>query len=252
MSAKLIEVKNVTAGYGDAIILRNINLEIVANDFLGIIGPNGGGKTTLLKLLLGQIVPISGKVINNLRTDGSRGTIGYLPQVHSIDKTFPITVLDVVLSGLMGQKKMNIRFSKEEVEKAENLLHKTNTYSYRNKTIDELSGGQLQRVFLSRALISDPQLLILDEPNTFVDSQFEKELYSLLEEMNEKMAIVMVSHDLGTITSYVKTIACVNRNLNYHNSNIISDEQLAVYDCPIQLISHGPIPHTVLKAHNHK
>ncbi len=252
MSAKLIEVKNVTAGYGDAIILRNINLEIVANDFLGIIGPNGGGKTTLLKLLLGQIAPISGKVINNLRTDGSRGTIGYLPQVHSIDKTFPITVLDVVLSGLMGQKKMNIRFSKEEVEKAENLLHKTNTYGYRNKTIDELSGGQLQRVFLSRALISDPQLLILDEPNTFVDSQFEKELYSLLEEMNEKMAIVMVSHDLGTITSYVKTIACVNRNLNYHNSNIISNEQLAVYDCPIQLISHGPIPHTVLKAHNHK
>jgi len=172
--------------------------------------------------------------------------------VHTIDKTFPITVLEVVLSGLMGQKNLKIKFTKEDKQKAENLLHKTNTFDYRHKTIDELSGGQLQRVFLCRALISDPQVLILDEPNTFVDSQFEKELYNLLREMNERMAIVMVSHDLGTITSYVKTIACVNRNLNYHNSNIISEEQLAVYDCPIQLISHGPIPHTVLKTHNHK
>lgn len=252
MPDKLIEVKNVTAGYDDTIILRNINLEIKPNDFLGIIGPNGGGKTTLLKLLLGQITPFSGKVINNLQADLSRGTIGYLPQVHGIDKTFPITVQEVVLSGLMGQKGMSNRFTTEEKQKAENLLHKTNTYGYRHKTIDELSGGQLQRIFLCRALISDPQLLILDEPNTFVDSQFENELYSILREMNERMAIVMVSHDLGTITSYVKTIACVNRNLNYHNSNTISEEQLAVYDCPIQLISHGPIPHTVLKTHNHK
>ncbi|HUX53793.1 MAG TPA: ATP-binding cassette domain-containing protein [Williamwhitmania sp.] len=252
MPDKLIEVKNVTAGYGDTIILRNINLEIKPNDFLGIIGPNGGGKTTLLKLLLGQITPFSGKVINNLHADVSRGTIGYLPQVHSIDKTFPITVQEVVLSGLMGQKGMSNRFTTEEKQKAENLLHNTNTYGYRHKTIDELSGGQLQRIFLCRALISDPQLLILDEPNTFVDSQFENELYSILREMNKRMAIVMVSHDLGTITSYVKTIACVNRNLNYHNSNIISEEQLAVYECPIQLISHGPVPHTVLKTHNHK
>jgi len=252
MTNQLIEVKNVTAGYGHTIILRNINLEIKPNDFLGIIGPNGGGKTTLLKLLLGQIKPFSGEVINKLSATKDRGTIGYLPQVHTIDKTFPITVLEVVLSGLMGQKNLKIRFTKEDKQKAENLLHKTNTFDYRHKTIDELSGGQLQRVFLCRALISDPQVLILDEPNTFVDSQFENELYNLLREMNERMAIVMVSHDLGTITSYVKTIACVNRNLNYHNSNIISEEQLAVYDCPIQLISHGPIPHTVLKTHNHK
>lgn len=252
MSNKLIEVRNVTAGYGDSIILRNINLTINPHDFLGIIGPNGGGKTTLLKLLLGQIKPFSGEVVSYLAATELRGTIGYLPQVHTIDKTFPITVQEVVLSGLMGQKGMNIRFSKEERLKAENLLRKTNTFEYRHNTIDELSGGQLQRVFLCRALISDPQLLILDEPNTFVDSQFEKELYALLREMNERMAIVMVSHDLGTITSYVKTIACVNRNLNYHNSSTISAEQLAVYDCPIQLISHGPVPHTVLETHNHK
>ena len=107
----------------------------------------------------------------------------------------------------------------------------------------------MQRVFLCRALISHPRLLILDEPNTFVDNKFEKELYELLQELNKEMAIIMVSHDLGTITTHVKTIACVNRQLHYHPSNLITTDQLAAYDCPIQIIAHGPVPHTVLHKH---
>ena len=250
MEKPLIEIKNASAGYGDSVILHNVSLTINDKDFIGIIGPNGGGKTTLLRLMLGQIEPIEGFVNNNITPSNLRGAVGYLPQVSTIDKKFPITVMDVVLSGLMSSKRFSNKFTKAEKERAEAILLKTGIFDYRKKTIAELSGGQLQRTFLCRALISDPYLLILDEPNTFVDNRFEKELYNLLREINERMAIIMVSHDIGTITSYVKTIACVNRQLHYHNSNSITQEQLKVYDCPIQLITHGHVPHTVLKNHN--
>lgn len=119
------------------------------------------------------------------------------------------------------------------------------------KPVGELSGGQMQRVFLCRAIITSPKLLILDEPNTFVDNQFEADLYETLKILNERMAIMIVSHDVGTISYYVKTIACVNKYLHYHPSNIITEQQLVAYGCPIQIITHGDIPHTVLKKHNH-
>ena len=119
----------------------------------------------------------------------------------------------------------------------------------KKKTAGELSGGQLQRVFLARAIISDPELLVLDEPNTYVDNQFEKELYDKLQSLNSRMAIILVSHDVGTISWYIKTIACVNGSLHYHPSNIITQKQLDSYNCPIQIIAHGEVPHTVLHKH---
>ena len=128
-------------------------------------------------------------------------------------------------------------------------MERTGIEHLRKKVIGELSGGQMQRAFLSRALISKPKLLILDEPNTYVDNKFEGELYELLTKLNEQMAIVIVTHDLGTVSQYVKSIACVNRGLHLHPSNIISQEQLDNYNCPIQLITHGHIPHTVLENH---
>ena len=134
--------------------------------------------------------------------------------------------------------------------KTEQLLEEMGISNIREKAIGELSGGQMQRVFLCRALLSDPRVLILDEPDTFVDNRFEGELYQKLLQLNKQMAIVLVSHDMGTISSYVKTIACVNGNLHYHKSNIISQEQLESYNCPIQIISHGDIPHTILKHHH--
>ena len=112
-----------------------------------------------------------------------------------------------------------------------------------------LSGGQLQRVFLGRAVIGDPKLLLLDEPGSFVDSNFEHDFYEKLRILNKRMAILMVSHDIGTISSHVRSFACVNRNLHYHPSSEISNEQLQEYGCPIQLITHGEVPHTVLKNH---
>lgn len=252
MMQKIIELKDIVAGYGDEVILRDVNLSVAEQDFIGVIGPNGGGKTTLVKVMLGLLKPMSGKVIIHSNDDlKNRRIIGYLPQITRTDQKFPISVLDVVLSGLADSVKLFKRFSKQEISKANTLLQQMGIESLSKKNIGDLSGGQMQRVFLCRAIISDPKLLILDEPNTFVDNKFENDLYSSLKTLNKRMAIVMVSHDVGTIAYYIKTIACVNRALHYHQSNEISQEQMAAYNCPIQIIAHGDIPHTVLHQHNH-
>lgn len=246
----LLKIENLSFAYDKVPVIENINLEVFEQDFVGVIGPNGGGKTTLLKAILGLIKPDKGQIKFGEDLQGRKKTIGYLPQVRYIDKKFPITVLDVVMSGsiMLGKK-----FSKKAIrEKAASLLSEMGLAEIQNKAIGELSGGQMQRVFLCRALISDPKLLILDEPDTFVDNRFEGELYERLNHINKEVAIILVSHDVGTITSYVKTIACVNKHLHYHNSNKITQEQLEAYNCPIQIISHGMVPHTVLKIHDHE
>ncbi|MBE0636896.1 MAG: ABC transporter ATP-binding protein [Bacteroidales bacterium] len=250
---KIVELQSVTAGYEDEIILRDVNFTIHDNDFIGVIGPNGGGKTTLVKVIIGLIKPVSGKVIYHRQdeTAETRKLIGYLPQVSSTDRVFPITVLNVVLSGLARRNRLVNHFSKTHLAKAREMLEAMGISHLAGKNIGELSGGQLQRAFLCRAIVSDPKLLILDEPNTYVDNKFESDLYKTLKDLNKRMAIMIVSHDVGTITYFVKTIACVNRELHYHESNIISQEQLAAYNCPIQIIAHGDIPHTILKQHNH-
>jgi zinc transport system ATP-binding protein len=250
---KIVELKNIVAGYDDEVILKNVNLTIFQNDFIGVIGPNGGGKTTLVKVIIGLLKPVSGEIIYNPEGNvGNSGKlIGYLPQINKTDRRFPITVTDVVLSGLADGKKILRKTSKSEKEKAFEILSRSGIANLAKKNIGELSGGQLQRVFLCRAIIADPELLILDEPNTYVDNQFESDLYKALQELNQKMAIMIISHDVGTITYFVKTIACVNRALHYHASNVISQEQLAAYNCPIQIIAHGDIPHTILKQHKH-
>lgn len=244
----IIKIKNVSVGYDKITVLKNLNLEIFEHDFLGVIGPNGGGKTTLLKAILGLVKPFCGQIEFRDDLKGKQKPIGYLPQVKYIDRKFPITVFDVVKSGSIVQRNA---FSKAEVnQKVVDLLQEMGIYGIRDKSIGSLSGGQMQRVFLCRALISNPKVLILDEPDTFVDNRFEGELYEKLRLLNQQMAIVLVSHDLGTISSFVKSIACVNGNLHYHASNKITQEQLEGYNCPIQIISHGEIPHTILKHHH--
>jgi zinc transport system ATP-binding protein len=244
---KLLEIKDLYAGYDGNIVLENISLEIFSNDFIGVIGPNGGGKTTLIKTILGLVKPISGEMHLLI----SKKNIGYLPQVNQIDKRFPISVIDVVRSGKANTALFSsFHKNKQEKEKAESLLQEMGILAIRNKSIGELSGGQMQRVFLCRALINEPELLVLDEPSTYVDNNFEGELYLKLKELNNRMAILLISHDVGTISFFVKTIACVNRSLHHHPSNIISEEQLTSYNCPLQIITHGNIPHTVLKLHD--
>jgi zinc transport system ATP-binding protein len=244
----LIKIENLTLGYDKEPVVSNVNLELYENDFLGVIGPNGGGKTTLLKAILGLLKPMKGRIIFHRDLDHPQKPIGYLPQVKHIDRNFPITVFDVVHSGSLMLRRGAANAAQTR-KKVENLLHEMRIFNIRNKAIGDLSGGQMQRVFLCRALLSDPQILILDEPDTFVDNQFEGELYEKLRLLNQHMAIVLVSHDMGTISSYVKTIACVNGELHYHKDNIITQEELNSYNCPIKLITHGEIPHTVLQQH---
>lgn len=237
--------------YDETTALENVSLEVYHDDFLGIIGPNGGGKTTLVKAILGTI-PYSGEVVYSptLSERGHR-LIGYLPQQAEFDRSFPISVIEVVMSGLQAEKGLMKRYSTADRKRAMQLLEMAGIADIAERQISEISGGQMQRALLCRAVILEPKLLILDEPTNFVDNQFENELYTLLRHLNERMAIVMVSHDLGTITSVVKSIVCVNRTVHRHDSNVITAEQLENYHCPIQIISHGHIPHTVLEHHNH-
>jgi len=248
----LLKIENATVSLDGVKVLVDINLEIRENDFIGVIGPNGGGKTTLIKLILGLIKPDKGKVIYHIPHNTRHSKIGYLPQVHAFDKKFPILVQDVILSGISGNKKLLSRHTKPEKEMAAFWMDKLGIKHLKGKSIGNLSGGEMQRVFLCRSLISDPDLIILDEPDTYVDNQFEKELYEELRELNGHMAVLLISHDVGTISTYIKSIACVNKELHYHPSNIITEKQLASYNCPIQMITHGDVPHTVLGKHDHE
>ena len=244
----LLDMQSLSASYGNNTVLENVNFTIHDSDYIGVIGPNGGGKTTLLKIILGLLKPVNGKLIFNTEII-NRSAIGYLPQISTGDINYPVNVLDIVLSGLMIHKSAFSRMTAKDNNKAEEIIESLGLKKIAKTPLNELSGGQLQRVFLARAIIGNPKLLLLDEPGNFVDSSFENDFYEHLRELNKRMAILMVSHDVGTISSYIKSFACVNRKLHYHPSNEITNEDMMAYNCPIQIVSHGDIPHTVLKTH---
>jgi len=248
--ANLFEMYSLSASYGANIVLQDINFSVSESDFIGVIGPNGGGKTTLLKVILGLIKPLKGKIVFNSELLKAN-SIGYLPQLSTGDKSYPVTVSDVILSGMMIHKNIISRMSSADKKRTREVIDDLGLTGMERKSLNELSGGQLQRVLLGRAIIGDPKLLLLDEPANFVDSTFENDFYEKLRELNKQMAILMVSHDIGMISSHVKSYACVNRELHYHPSSEITNDQLLAYGCPIQLITHGVVPHTVLKIHNH-
>lgn len=245
----LVSLSHVSVEYDGYEAIKEVDLQIDETDFIGVIGPNGGGKTTLVKAILGA-VPYTGSIVfaPELFREGER-LIGYMPQISDFDRSFPISIQEVVLSGLQGRKGLKSRYSKSDREKALRLIDEAGIAEAARKPVGEVSGGQLQRALLCRAVISDPKLLILDEPTNFVDNRFEKELYETLRKLNRHMAIMVVSHDIGTITSVVKEIVCVNRRVHRHSSNRLTEEQLRNYDCPIQLVAHGLVPHTILEHH---
>lgn len=250
----LIELENITAAYGNKTVLRDISLSVRKDDFLGIIGPNGGGKTTLLKVILGLLSPTSGtlRFYNDGETTSSL-RIGYLPQLNNIDKKFPISVREVIASGLASGKPFFRSFQPAQWQRVDEVIDQMGLEELTGRAIGELSGGQLQRVLLGRSIVSRPQLLILDEPNSYVDKRFESRFYQLLEEINKESAIILVSHDIGTVLAMVKNIACVNETLHYHPGADVSEEWLGEkYACPIELVGHGDLPHRVLKKHLHE
>lgn len=225
----IISLRNVTVRYDDYVAIDSANLEIFADDFICIIGPNGGGKTTLIKAILGTL-PHSGEVIlSPTLFNGNKRLIGYLPQQSTFDRSFPISILEVVMSGLQSERGFTAKYSRADREKAMQLLEKVGLKSVAERQIGEVSGGQMQRALLCRAVISEPKLLILDEPTNFIDKQFESELYNILQQLNQRMAIVMVSHEVNNISPAVKSIVCVNRTLHRHNTNILSHSELREY-----------------------
>lgn len=252
---KVLEISNLSVGYEPGnLVLDKVNLDVYDNDFLGIIGPNGGGKTTLLKSIMGLIRPIQGEIKFFVAgKSADRINIGYMPQISQIDKHFPISVRQVILSGMTPVNKLFYRYSATQKKEVSQLASQMGLIELLDRPIGNLSGGQLQRVLLARAIIDNPSLLILDEPNSYVDKKFESDFYDILKEINKKMAIILVSHDIGSVVSLVKNIACVNEGLHYHEGANISSEWLEKsYAYPIEIVTHQPLPHVPCRLlHNH-
>src|SRR5574344_25314 len=207
-------LRDINAGYNGRVQLRDVSIDIDDRDFVGIVGPNGGGKTTLLRVLLGLIKPYSGSI--EFRHDGKPVdslSVGYLPQTRDIDTDFPMSVADVVASGMNSPKRLFGGYTKEQRERANDIMHTIGIAHFAHRPIKALSGGELQRVLFARALVSSPELLILDEPNNFVDDNFESFMYDTIRNVNNKAADVMVSHDRQFVESYAKKIIEVNERI---------------------------------------
>ncbi len=214
----VIEIKELYFSYEKDIILENINLSVEALDFLAIIGPNGGGKSTLLKLMLGLLKPDRGTIrILGEPPSKSLSSIGYVPQNTNVNTDFPIKVLEVVLMGHVGSKRPLFGYGKEEVACAMGALAQVGMYDFAQSKIGDLSGGQRQRVMIARALCAHPKILMLDEPTSSIDIKGQKEIYELLKQLNKTITIVVVSHDISVILEYANKAAHVNKRLAFHD-----------------------------------
>ncbi len=226
-------LEHVTFRYGNGdrreeAVLQDVSLTIEADDYLGLIGPNGGGKTTLLRILLGFLKPHQGTVRVLGRPPAQvRASIGYVPQHAQIDTTAPATVMDVVLMGRLSRSGWGFRFGGEHLDRAREALARTGIEDLADRTIDQLSGGQRQRVLIARALTSEAEILLLDEPTAGVDAPMEHDFHALLHDLNERMPIVLVSHDIAFVSSEMKHIACLNHRLVCHPAAEFTPEMLA-------------------------
>ena len=231
----LININNLFFKYQKTDVLENVNLSIKSDDFLAIIGPNGGGKSTLLKLILGLLPLQSGKIEKYIKNS----QIGYVPQNTNLNIDFPITALEVVLMGHVSSKKRIFGYSKDEISCALESLNQVGMKDYANKKIGDLSGGQRQRVFIARALCSNPKIMLLDEPTASIDVQGQQEIYELLKELNKSICIVVVSHDLSILLNYAKNVAHINRSLVYHSLDEVQKNVTLADDhlCEVELLS---------------
>lgn len=245
-----IEARGISHAYGETPALTEVNLTVRDGDFVALLGPNGGGKTTLLRILMGLLEPDHGEVrLFGRPPDKMRHAIGYVPQDTSHNKDFPISALDVVLMARLGNGSKGWSYSRKDRGLAAEMLDKVGLSALAGKPIGKLSGGERQRVFIARALVNQPRLLFLDEPTSSVDARWQTHLYDLLTELNKETTIILVSHDIGVISRAVKSVACVNQVLHQHDSPEITPEMLEqTYQCPVDLIAHG-VPHRVFPAH---
>lgn len=246
----VISLQGIWASYETDTVLEDINFTLYKQDYVGLIGPNGGGKTTLIKVILGLVKPFRGKVtVLGESPQAGRRFVGYVPQLLAIDKSFPISIWDVVSMGRLKPNLTNLRLTDHDKQVIETSLRQVDMLDLHKRSINELSGGQRQRVFIARALAVEPMILLLDEPAASVDPQASSKLYELLEQLNEQISILLISHDMTAISAYVKSIGCINRRLVYHHEKTVTPEMLEIgYECPVDLIAHG-LPHRVLSDH---
>ena len=238
-SRGVVCLKKVTFYRGQRLILDDITFCIDQGIFLGVIGPNGGGKTTLLKVILGVLPMQQGRIEifgHDLATSRAcRAMIGYVPQRSDIDQNFPATALDVILMGAVAKTGMFRRIPAETRRRALQLLDTVGIADLANRPIGRMSGGQQQRVYIARALINEPRLLILDEPTVGLDSNSQKQFLHLVQELKNEfqLTVIMVSHDVGQLSHYADQIACLNRRLHFHDRSALLTDQIIshVYSC---------------------
>jgi zinc transport system ATP-binding protein len=247
--SSVLELQDVNVTYGGIRALEDVSLTVEHGDFVGLVGPNGSGKSTLIKAVFGLVpysgvIKIFGEPLNKAVKLKLYSRIGYIPQhIFSQAQSFPATVFEVTLTGKVAQKSLFNGFTKDDYQKAANALTLVGMYELKDRRIGELSGGQLQRVFIARAIVNDPELLILDEPTSGVDAFSQAQFYSILEELNKKrkITIILATHDIAAISKLSNKIACINRkmSLSCDIEEFLHGEQVSkLYDYPTKVIDH--------------
>ncbi len=233
-----INFKKVNFSFDNVEVLRDVNFVIHRGDFISILGPNGGGKTTLAKLMLGIYTPDSGKVyIHGKSPIQTRDIIGYVPQYSLFDPNFPVSVLDVVLMGRI--KNLSLKYSGEDRVHAEKAMEDVGIGDIRSKPYSDLSGGQRQRVLIARALATNPKILLLDEPTANVDAAIEYKMSAMLSKLQKTMTILLITHDLGFVSELVNKVVCVNKNVHIHPTSGITEEHIReLYNDNMRMVRH--------------
>ncbi|MEW6742672.1 MAG: metal ABC transporter ATP-binding protein [Planctomycetota bacterium] len=250
MSTPALEVRDVSLSFRGMAVLEAVNFTLEEGGFLGIIGPNGAGKSVLFKVILGLLRPDRGSVrVFGEPPERASGLIGYVPQHARFDDNFPISVLQVVLMSQLGRDRLLRRYRREDRDRALAALERVEMAHLAERQIGKLSGGQLQRVLIARALAVDARLMLLDEPTANLDSRIGGEIYALLASLTPTCTVVLVSHDISVMSRHVKTVACMNRRLHYHGTREVTREMLeATYECPVDFVVHEHT-HRVLTPH---
>lgn len=235
----VLEIKDLSFAYDKELVLEKINLDVKEKDFLALIGPNGGGKSTLLKLILG-INPLQQgtlKIFNQSSTQ-KLSQIGYVPQNTNVNINFPIKVIEVVMMGVAKKSSFSFGYTKEEISHAMNILKQVGMEDEAQKRVGSLSGGQRQRVMIARALYANPKILLLDEPTASIDVDGQKQIYKLLKELNKSITIIVVSHDLSVILEYATKVAHINKKLSYHDISSMQKEfhSTSNHICEVELL----------------
>ncbi len=237
----VVVIENVSFTYGGPLVLEHVDLTVEEREFLGVVGPNGGGKSTLLKILLGLLEPASGTVrLLGREPVRARREVGYVPQFATFPREFPISAEAVVLQGRLGRARFLGGYGGLDREIARRAMREAEVLELRTRAIGTLSGGQLQRVMIARALASEPRILLLDEPTANIDLRAEKDIFDLLNHLRARMTILVVSHDIGFISQYVTRVACLNRTLICHTTSELTGEIIQqLYGAPVRIIRHA-------------